>query len=78
MEADLSASSRERMSRRDSLYENYVFLEAVTVRKRLQKLRRGKSTDGEREREREEGGDGRSSRAERARVRDRQWRLYGT
>ena len=37
------ANSRESLSskkRRDSLYENYVILEAVTVRKKLEKLRR--------------------------------------
>ena len=46
-----AASSRERLDsqkrRRDSLYENYVILEAITVRKRLQKLRSLKSSDGE-------------------------------
>ena len=45
------ASSRERLDshkrRRDSLYENYVILEAVTVRKRLEKLRSLRSCDGE-------------------------------
>ena len=44
------ASSREKLSsqkRRDSLYENFVFLEAVTVRKKLEKLKRKQSLDGE-------------------------------
>ena len=46
-----AASSRERLDsqrkRKNSLYENYVILEAVTVRKRLEKLRSMKSSDGE-------------------------------
>ena len=52
-------SSKESLSsqkRRDSLYENYVILEAVTVRKKLEKLRRRQSLESElfeRERERE-------------------------
>ena len=33
--------------RRDSLYENYVILEAVTVRKKLEKLRRRQSLESE-------------------------------
>ena len=59
-EADnLVVSSKESLSsqkRRDSLYENYVILEAVTVRKKLEKLRRRQSLESElfeRERERE-------------------------
>ena len=45
-----SLSSRESVSsqkRRDSLYENYVILEAVTVRKKLEKLRRRQSLESE-------------------------------
>ena len=45
-----SSSSRESVSskkRRDSLYENYVILEAVTVRKKLEKLRRRQSLESE-------------------------------
>ena len=44
------ANSRESLSskkRRDSLYENYVILEAVTVRKKLEKLRRRQSLESE-------------------------------
>ena len=52
-------SSKESLSsqkRRDSLYENYVILEAVTVRKKLEKLRRRQSLESELfERERERG-----------------------
>jgi hypothetical protein len=44
------ANSRESLSsqkRRDSLYENYVILEAVTMRKKLEKLRRKQSLESE-------------------------------